>query len=77
MKYPTIDTAPREEGGPLMLFCPEQGGWHSGTWWMGRWVDFLTLREELHPSHYSEMLPDPEDERVEAASAWEATRAFG
>ena len=47
MKFPTIDAAPREEGEPLMLFCGEQGGWHSGTWFEGRWVDFLTLEEEL------------------------------
>ena len=45
-----------------MLFCPEQGGWHSGTWFQGRWLDFLTLQEELFPSYYAEMLPDPEDE---------------
>ena len=76
MKYPTIDAAPREEGEPLMLFCPEQGGWHSGTWWMGRWVDLLTLREELHPSHYAEMLPDPEA-AADHSRAWEAARAFG
>jgi hypothetical protein len=43
---------------------------------MGRWVDLLTLREELHPSHYAEMLPDPEDE-ADHSQAWEATRAFG
>jgi hypothetical protein len=30
MKLPTIETAPREEGEPLMLFCVEQGGWRFG-----------------------------------------------
>jgi hypothetical protein len=25
-----IDTAPREDGYPMLLFCPEQGGWHTG-----------------------------------------------
>ena len=77
MKFPTIDAAPREEGEPLMLYCGEQGGWQSGTWFEGRWVDFLTLEKELFPSHYAEMLPDPGDERAETAAAWEATRAFG
>jgi hypothetical protein len=77
MKFRTIDKAPREEGEPLMLYCGEQGGWHSGTWFEGRWVDFLTLEEELFPSHYAEMLSDPVDEGDERATAWEATRAFG
>jgi hypothetical protein len=77
MKFPTIDKAPREEGEPLMLFCPEQGGWHSGTWFEGRWLDFLTLHQELHPSYYAEMLPDPKDAGDERATAWEATQAFG
>jgi hypothetical protein len=39
---PAIETAPREPDTSMMLFCPDQGGWHVGEWWNveepGRWV---------------------------------------
>jgi hypothetical protein len=41
-----IETAPREEDRRLLLWCPEQGGWHTGEWCDGRWLDSLTLTEE-------------------------------
>jgi hypothetical protein len=75
VQFPTIAKAPREEGEPLFLFCPEEG-WHTGVWFEGRCVDALTLEEELHPTHYAEMFPDPEDGEG-SSRAWEATRAFG
>ena len=28
-----IATARREHEASLLLFCPEQGGWHVGQWW--------------------------------------------
>src|SRR3954447_18572077 len=28
---------------PLLLFCPEQGGWQRGVFFDGRWLDFATL----------------------------------
>ena len=47
MQFPTIAKAPRKEDEPLFLFCPEEG-WHTGVWFEGRWVDALTLEEELY-----------------------------
>jgi hypothetical protein len=27
-----IHTAPQDRGRTLLLYCPDQGGWHSGEW---------------------------------------------
>jgi hypothetical protein len=56
-----IDTAPRsdEQDKPFLLWCPEQGGWHTGVWSAGRWVDSLTLSDPLEPTHWLETPPDP------------------
>jgi hypothetical protein len=48
-----IETAPRESGRKLLLYCPEQGGWQVGEWTGERWTltwtwDFLT------PTHWTE-----------------------
>jgi hypothetical protein len=47
-----IDTAPREPGQPLLLFCPEQDGWHTGEWHQGEWTDALTRSKHLDPTHW-------------------------
>ena len=43
------------------LFCPEQGGWQTGVFFEGRWLDFATLTKELEPTHLVDVPPDPED----------------
>jgi hypothetical protein len=45
----------------LLLFCPEQGGWRQGVYREGRWLDFLTLTEELEPTGWLPLSPDPEE----------------
>jgi hypothetical protein len=56
-----IATAPvpnsEEEPPVLMLFCPQQGGWHSGVWWRGAWRLSFDARTELFPSHWLPSLP--------------------
>jgi hypothetical protein len=42
------------------VFCPEQGGWQTGVFFEGRWVDYATLSVELEPTHFIHVLPDPE-----------------
>jgi hypothetical protein len=36
-----IETAPKpeldHESGPILLYCPDRGGWHTGVWWKGSW----------------------------------------
>src|SRR4051812_35846578 len=46
----------------LLLFCPEQGGWQTGVFFEGRWVDFATLSETLEPTHFCHGPRDPESE---------------
>ena len=46
-----IKHAPREDPErTLLLFCPEQGGWQTGVFFEGRWLDFATLSVELEPA---------------------------
>jgi hypothetical protein len=45
----------------LLLFCPEQGGWQTGVFFEGRWLDFATLTKELEPTHFVDVPPDPFD----------------
>jgi hypothetical protein len=57
-----IDTAPRSQDSdnPLLLWCPDQGGWHTGLWLESRWVGALTLRDPLAPTYWLEPPPDPQ-----------------
>ena len=54
-----VATAPRERGRMLLLYCPGQGGWHTGEWHQGEWTDALTRRKHLKPTHWMEAPPDP------------------
>src|SRR3954452_24969869 len=54
-----IATAPTDDPErTLLLFCPEQGGWHTGLFVEGRWLDFATLTLELEPTYW---LPEPRE----------------
>jgi hypothetical protein len=55
-----IESAPRESGRKLLLYCPEQGGWQVGEWTGERWTltwtwDFLT------PTHWTEAPGKPSE----------------
>src|SRR3954465_4857282 len=47
----------------LLLYCPEQGGWQASVFFEGRWLDFATLTTKLEPPHFTDVLPEPEEER--------------
>jgi hypothetical protein len=63
-----IATAPTDDPErTLLLFCPEQGGWHTGVFVEGRWLDFATLTLALEPTYW---LPEPpEPDRLSAKAA--------
>jgi hypothetical protein len=42
----------------LLLFCPEQGGWHTGIRFEGRWLAHISTEIVLGPTHW---LPAPAD----------------
>ncbi len=53
----SIETAPKTDdpgGDPvlLLLYSPEQGGWHTGFWRDGRWRTRLGADVELRPTHW-------------------------
>ena len=41
-----IETAPHDKAQErsLLLWCPEQGGWQTGVWFKGQWMDSITLK---------------------------------
>jgi hypothetical protein len=56
----TISDAPTDDPErTLLLFCPEQGGWQTGVFFEGKWLDFATLSVELEPTHFTHLPPDP------------------
>ena len=58
-----IATAAREHERSLLLFCPEQGGWHVGQWWgvdRARWVAVIDDAIELEPTHWMRAPGEPE-----------------
>jgi len=61
-----IETTPKpaldHESGPILLYCPDRGGWHTGVWWKESWRLYGYLDTVLHPTHW---LPAPPDVRVD------------
>jgi hypothetical protein len=51
----TIDTP------SLLLFCPGQGGWHSGIWFYGKWLAYIDDSIILHPTHWMTAPRDPDE----------------
>ena len=55
-----IDTAPMpemfKERVPVLLYCPDDGGWHTGFWWDGSWRLHYDMQQILTPTHW---LPTP------------------
>lgn len=56
-----ITTAPTNDTPPLLLFCPEQGGWHSGIWFYGKWLAYIDDSIILHPTHWMQAPFDPDE----------------
>ncbi len=56
-------------GEPFLLHCPEQGGWHVGVWYQGKWVDHATRSVPLHPDFYMDP-PPPLDSRGKLTRPW-------
>jgi hypothetical protein len=56
-----IETAPHDKAQErsLLLWCPEQGGWQTGIWFKGQWMDSITLKNPLAPTHWMEIPSDP------------------
>jgi hypothetical protein len=54
-----IETAPKLPNSPLLLYCPNQGGWHIGEWIALRWTDPASW-QFLSPTHWIEMPDAPE-----------------
>jgi hypothetical protein len=54
-----MDTMPADiaEEDLALLYCPEQGGWHTAVFFERRWVDFATMTLELTPTHWLPTLP--------------------
>jgi hypothetical protein len=56
-----ISTAPHEDDQPLLLFCPDQGSWHTGVWFRGKWLAYIDTSVVLNPSHWLPVPTDPTD----------------
>jgi hypothetical protein len=61
----SIETAPKADdpgGDPvlLLLYSPEQGGWHTGFWRDGRWRTHLGAEVELRPTHWLPPMRGPD-----------------
>jgi hypothetical protein len=43
----------------LLLFCPDQGGWHTGVRFEGRWFANIATQIVLRSTHWLAAPPDP------------------
>jgi hypothetical protein len=54
-----INTAPeQDEEAVVLLYWPEQGGWHTGVYFDGSWRLHFELNVVLEPTHWA---PAPRD----------------
>jgi hypothetical protein len=62
--YKPIQDAPvNDPQRTLLLYCPEQGGWQTGVFFEGHWLDSTTFSVTLHPTHFTDVPPKPEGDR--------------
>jgi hypothetical protein len=60
-----INSAPKTDAEKVvLLYCPDQGGWHTGVWFEGSWRLHFEVNVRLEPTHW---LPAPRD-----VDAWAA-----
>ena len=60
LKPKPIETAPTDDERRIfLLFCPKQGGWHSGCFYKGRWCANIDIEIELFPALWLDPPPDP------------------
>ena len=58
-----MSTAPEDEDLPLLLYCPNEGGWHTGTWFRGKWLAAFDKSVVLQPEYWLSVPPDPPPSR--------------
>ena len=58
-----IETAPKDAATTLLVYCPNEGGWHTAEWWGVKWLDSATLSHELEPTHWTTVPGNPSEER--------------
>lgn len=56
----SMASAPKSAGRTILLYCREQGGWHTGKWFKRAWFDSATLTKKLTPSHWREAPGEPD-----------------
>jgi hypothetical protein len=61
-----IETAPKDAATTLLVYCPNEGGWHTAEWWGVKWLDAATLSHELEPTHWTTVPGNPREERPAA-----------
>jgi hypothetical protein len=54
-----IEGAPPADNLVLLLFCPEQGGWHTGVRFEGRWLAHISTEIVLRPTYWRPAPADP------------------
>ena len=56
-----IKSAPKCAELSLLLFCPEQGGWHTGEWVAetGDWRSVISWDDRLQPTHWMSVPSEP------------------
>jgi hypothetical protein len=54
-----IGTAPEEPNRTVLLWCPQQGGWHTGQWQsrQGCWVSTAAPEKRLQPTLWMDAPP--------------------
>jgi hypothetical protein len=55
-----IETAPDADDFPILLFCPEQGGWHTAVKFKGLWLAYIDTSIRLRPTHWLPVPSEPE-----------------
>jgi hypothetical protein len=56
----------------VLLYCPAEGGWHTGLWWDGAWRLQYDIQQVLTPTHW---LPVPHAVAVDQGRSAESRAA--